>query len=416
MVISRDFYLNKLIDKQGNGLVKVITGLRRSGKSFLLFEIFRKYLIESGYRESNIIRINFDDYESMDLQNANNAYNYIFSKIKSRGKYVVLLDEVQLLNNFVPILNSLLNRHNVDCYVTGSNAKFLSKDVITEFSGRGDEIHLLPLSFSEILPLYDDENKAFEDFSLYGGLPQVYVESKDTEKMKFLKRVFEETYLIDIKRRYKTKKIEELVELINILASNVGSLSSIRNIVNTYKSKYDSNISINTVKNYIEMFKDSFLINEVERYDIKGKKYIGALKKYYFEDIGLRNARLQFRQLDQSHLMENIIYNELIRKGYEVDVGIIDKKELKNNKRDNRRYEVDFIARLGHKKYYIQSAYEMGTDKKREQEYKSLNLLEDGFKRFVIRFDNNRTYINDYGIINIGLFDFLLNDDCFNFE
>lgn len=416
MVFNREDYLQKLISRRKNGLIKIVTGLRRSGKSFLLFDLYKKYLLNNGYDEKHIVCINFDGEEYRDFRHSRDAYNLIKSKINDKEEFCLLLDEVQYIDDFVPMLNSILHMYNVDCYVTGSNSKFLSKDVVTEFRGRGDEVHLYPLSFFELLPLYENKYKCFEDYILYGGLPMVCINNDEKKKSLYLKNIFKETYIIDIIERYGIRKSEELDNLISILASCTGSFTSIKNIINTLNSVYSIKIDMKTIKNYIEMLKDIFLINEAERYDIKGRKYIGAEKKYYFEDIGLRNARIGFRQIDRPHLMENIIYNELLRRGYDVDVGIVNRKEKIKELRIYKQYEVDFIAELGHRKYYIQSAYSIENEKKREQELKSLKLIGDSFKKFVIRSDNEGIYIDNEGIINIGFFDFLLNEDCFSFD
>lgn len=417
MIFDRRYYIDRLISKRKNGMVKIITGLRRAGKSFLLFDLYKKYLLKNGYDEAHIITINFDDLENIENRKVKNAYNLIKSKLVDKKEYVILLDEIQFVDDFVPMLNSLLHINNVDCYVTGSNSKFLSKDVVTEFRGRGDEIHLFPLTFKELLPLYDNDiYKCFEDYLLYGGLPMVYVKNSELDRTEYLKNIFSETYIIDILERYNIKKSEELDNLLSIISSSIGSFTSIQNIVNTFKTKNNAKISIPTIKNYLEILKDIFLVREVEKYDIKGRKHIGAEKKYYYEDIGLRNARIGFRQVDKSHIMENIIFNELIKRRYEVDVGIIKKKEIINNMRKNRQYEVDFIVEQGHTKYYVQSAYEMNTEKKREQEYRSLKYVADSFKKIVIRYDNYGISLDENGILNIGLFDFLLNEDCFSYE
>lgn len=416
MVFSREYYLKKLINRKKNGFIKIVTGLRRSGKSFLLFDLFKKHLLENGYDEKHIVCINFDGEEFKEYRHSRDAYNLIKSKVNDKEEFCILLDEVQYVDDFVPVLNSILHMYNVDCYVTGSNSKFLSKDVVTEFRGRGDEVHLYPLSFSELLPLYENERQCFKDYMLYGGLPFVYLQKEDNDKRNYLKNIFKETYYIDILERYSLRREEELDNLLDILSSQVGSFNSMKKIINSFKSEYNTEISLNTLKKYIEMFKDVFLINEANQYDIKGRKYIGAERKYYFEDIGLRNARIGFRQNEESHIMENIIYNELLRRGFDVDVGIIKKRDKSNNYKIDKKYEVDFVVEQGHRKYYIQSALEMSTEEKREQEYQSLRLINDSFKKFVIRYDNNTTYINDYGIINLGLFDFLLKEDCFSFD
>lgn len=412
MKISRDKYLNDLILRMNNGLIKVITGLRRSGKSYLLFEIFKNYLLENNIDEKHIIAISLEQRKNRQYRNPDTILNYIESSILDEEQYYVFLDEVQMLDDFEEVLNSLLGINNLDIYVTGSNSKFLSKDIITEFRGRGDEIHIFPLTFKEFMQVYEgDEYKGFSEYAMYGGLPLVATMKTDEQKIKYLENLFEETYLKDIKERYNIEKLQEMEDLIKVLASSVGSLSNPSRITDTFKSSIKSDISLNTIKNYIIYLEESFLIHEANRYDVKGRKYIGTPLKYYFEDIGLRNARLGFRQLEETHLMENIIYNELRARGFRVDVGMVEKKE-KNEKGfyEKKRLEVDFIANKGNNKYYIQSAYALPTTEKVKQEKKSLANINDSFKKIIIVKDIIKPQRDEDGIVTISLFDFLMEE------
>lgn len=412
MKISRDKYLNDLILRMNNGLIKVITGLRRSGKSYLLFEIFKNYLLEQNIDEKHIISISLEQRKNRQYRNPDTILNYIESSILDEEQYYVFLDEVQMLDDFEEVLNSLLGINNLDIYVTGSNSKFLSKDIITEFRGRGDEIHIFPLTFKEFMQVYEkDEYKGFSEYAMYGGLPLVATMKTDEQKIKYLENLFEETYLKDIKERYNIEKLQEMEDLIKVLASSVGSLSNPSRITDTFKSSIKSDISLNTIKNYIIYLEESFLIHEANRYDVKGRKYIGTPLKYYFEDVGLRNAKLGFRQLEETHLMENIIYNELRARGFRVDVGMVEKKE-KNEKGfyKKKRLEVDFIANKGNNKYYIQSAYALPTTEKVKQEKKSLVNINDSFKKIIIVKDIIKLQRDEDGIVTISLFDFLMDE------
>lgn len=412
MKISRDKYLNDLILRMNNGLIKVITGLRRSGKSYLLFEIFKNYLLEQNIDEKHIISISLEQRKNRQYRNPDTILNYIESSILDEEQYYVFLDEVQMLDDFEEVLNSLLGINNLDIYVTGSNSKFLSKDIITEFRGRGDEIHIFPLTFKEFMQVYEkDEYKGFSEYAMYGGLPLVATMKTDEQKIKYLENLFEETYLKDIKERYNIEKLQEMEDLIKVLASSVGSLSNPSRITDTFKSSIKSDISLNTIKNYIIYLEESFLIHEANRYDVKGRKYIGTPLKYYFEDVGLRNAKLGFRQLEETHLMENIIYNELRARGFRVDVGMVEKKE-KNEKGfyEKKRLEVDFIANKGNNKYYIQSAYSLPTTEKVKQEKKSLVNINDSFKKIIIVKDIIKLQRDEDGIVTISLFDFLMDE------
>ena len=413
MRISRDKYLNDLIVRMRNGLIKVITGLRRSGKSYLLFELFKSYLLENDISEDHIIEISLDQRKNKKYRDPDTILDFIESSILDDDTYYVFLDEVQMLEDFEEVLNSLLHIKNVDIYVTGSNSRFLSKDIITEFRGRGDEIHIYPLTFKEFMQVYDgDKYEGLSEYIIYGGLPLVATMKNDEQKVKYLENLFEETYLKDIKERYKIEKAQEMDDLIKVLASSVGSLSNPSKIADTFKSSLKSDISMNTIKNYITYLEESFLINEANRYDVKGRKYIGTPLKYYFEDIGLRNAKLEFRQIEETHLMENIVYNELRARGFQVDVGMVEIKEKnKDGSFEKKRLEVDFIANKGSKKYYIQSAYSLATEKKIKQEKNSLLNINDSFKKIIIVKDVIKPQRDESGIVSISLYDFLLDEN-----
>ncbi len=410
--IKRDFYLNQLIKKDGNGQIKVITGIRRCGKSYLLKKIFYKYLLKNNDRD-HIIYIPLDIKENEPLLDGNKFLEYVKSLIKDKKKYYLLVDEIQKMDDFVPVLNTFLYEDNIDVYVTGSNAKLLSKDIITEFRGRGDEIHVYPLSFIEYMSVFEgDQYEGYEQYSIYGGLPYTLSFENDNERSKYLKLLFEETYIRDILERNKITNIDELNELLNIVSSQIGSLTNPYNLQNTFKSKKNINLTDKTISKYLDCFEDAFLINKAERYDIKGKKHINSPYKYYFEDLGLRNARLNFRQIDKGHIMENIIYNELLRRGYNVDVGIVEVNETnKNGVRNKPQYEVDFVCNLGSKKIYIQVSYEMNSLDKEIQERKSLINIKDSFKKIIIVGDISKPRMDDNGIITMGIYYFLLNED-----
>ena len=413
MRISRDKYLNDLIVRMHNGLIKVVTGLRRSGKSYLLFELFKSYLLENNISEDHIIEISLDQRKNKKYRDPDTILDFIEEAIVGDDMYYIFLDEVQMLNDFEEVLNSLLHIKNADIYVTGSNSKFLSKDIITEFRGRGDEIHIFPLTFKEFMQVYEgDKYEGLSEYMVYGGLPLVATMKTDDQKIKYLENLFEETYLKDIKERYKIEKVQEMDDLIKVLASSVGSLSNPSRIADTFKSSLKSDVSMNTIKSYITYLEESFLINEANRYDVKGRKYIGTPLKYYFEDIGLRNAKLEFRQIEETHLMENIIYNELRARGFGVDVGMVETKEKnKSGGFEKKRLEVDFIANKGSHKYYIQSAYSLATDTKVKQEKNSLLNINDSFKKIIIVKDLIKPQRDESGIVSISLYDFLLNED-----
>ena len=413
MEIKRDRYLNLLISKKHNGLIKVITGMRRCGKSYLLFTLFKDYLLSEGIEKSHIIEIAFDAYENKQYRDPDVLYPYLKEKIKDDGMYYVLLDEVQLLGEFEAILNSLTRMKNVDVYVTGSNARFLSKDVITEFRGRGDEVHMYPLSFAEFMSVYPGTKQdGWNEYVLYGGLPLVLSFTTPDQKIAFLKSLFEETYISDIVGRHNIRNKAELEELLNILSSAIGSLTNPEKLAATFRSVKNKKISSNTIKKYIDYLCDSFLIDSAVRYDVKGKKYIDTPVKYYFTDMGLRNARLNFRQLEETHSMENIIFNELKIRGFNVDVGVImqyDTNEKGNSIR--KQLEIDFVCNKGSKRYYIQSAYAIPDQAKMEQEQRSLMRTGDFFKRIIITKDTPAPHYNENGVLIMSIYDFLLNEN-----
>lgn len=413
MNIARDKYLRDLINRMNNGMIKVVTGIRRSGKSYLLFKLFYEYLLSQGVLESHIIKIELDQRKNRIYRDPDVILDYIETLIENDKQYYILLDEVQMLNDFEEVLNSLLHISNVDIYVTGSNSKFLSKDVITEFRGRGDEIHVFPLTFKEFMQVYDgDMYRGFADYIVYGGLPLISTMKTETQKVNYLTNLFNETYLKDIIERNHIEKTQELEDLINILASAIGSLTNPPKIQATFKSSIGSAISINTIRQYIEYLEDAFIISKAQRYNIKGRKYIGTPLKYYFEDIGLRNARLGFRQVEETHLMENIIYNELRYRGYSVDVGVVEKREMSENGKQIRKVlEIDFVANLGSQRYYIQSALSMPTPEKQIQEKTSLINVADSFKKIIIVKDIVNVKRDENGIVTMSIYDFLLKEN-----
>ena len=413
MEIRRDIYLNKLISKKHNGLIKVVTGMRRCGKSYLLFNIFKDYLVNEGVNENHIIEIAFDSFENRKYRDPEVLFPYLMEKIADNEMYYVLLDEVQMLDDFESVLNSLGRKKNVDVYVTGSNAKFLSKDIITEFRGRGDEVHMYPLTYSEFMSVYDgDKQEGWRDYVLFGGIPLVLGFETADQKSDFLKSLFEETYISDITGRNNIRNKAELEELLNILSSAIGTLTNPSKLSATFKSVKNKSISKDTIIKYIDYLKDSFLIDSAIRYDIKGKKYINTPSKYYFTDLGLRNARLNFRQVEETHAMENIIFNELKVRGYNVDVGVVVMNEVdKNGKKIRKQLEVDFVCNKGSKRFYIQSAYALPDKEKMEQEQRSLVNTGDGFKKIIITKDAVAPLYNDEGILVMSVFDFLLNPD-----
>ena len=407
--IKRDIYLNKLINRKGNGLIKIITGIRRCGKSYLLDPLFKNYLLDSGVKENHIIKLELDKEENSKYLDSHELNLYIKSQIKDKDMYYILLDEIQLVNGFESVLNGFLYESNLDVYVTGSNSKFLSSDVITEFRGRGDEIKVFPLSFSEFISAFKgDKIEAWNEYILYGGLPLILSKKTDEEKAKYLKDLFEQTYLKDIIERNNIQRFDIIDSIINIFASSVGSLTNSQKIYNTFISSGEKGISLNTINSYIKYIEDSFIVNKSNRYDVKGKKYIQTPQKYYFSDIGLRNARLNFRQQEENHIMENIIYNELMIRGYNVDVGVV---EIRDENKDRKQLEVDFVCNLGNKRYYIQSALNLETREKTLQEERPLMNINDNFKKIIVVKDNIKPWYTEEGILVIGVQEFLLNQN-----
>jgi len=413
MEIKRDIYLKKLLAGKHNGLIKVITGLRRSGKSYLLFKIFKQKLLSEGIKEDHIIDMAFDDFSNKEYRNPEKLYAYVKEKIVDNDMYYILLDEVQMLDDFADVLNGFLHIDNADVYVTGSNAKFLSKDIVTEFRGRGTQICVNPLSFGEFMSVYDgDKYQGLQDYIRYGGLPKVVLTEENDRKAAMLKELVTETYIRDIIQRNKVRNNDELNDLFNILASNIGALTNPTKLSNTFKSEKHVDIKADTISRYIDYFVDSFLIEETIRYDIKGRKYIGTPHKYYFTDMGLRNSVLNFRQVEPSHLMENVIYNELRMRGYSVDIGSVTQYVREENVKTRRRQlEVDFVCNRGYKRYYIQSALELPTEEKRQQEFNSLLHIDDNFKKIVVVGGMTTTYQDNNGILILNIFDFLLNEN-----
>lgn len=405
--------MDELVSLQNNGMIKIITGMRRCGKSYLLFEIFVSYLENKGVASDHIIKVDLEDYKNRAMRNPDNLYSLVESRIKDDGMYYILLDEVQMLDNFEDVLNGFLKMRNVDVYVTGSNAKFLSKDIITEFRGRGFEVKMYPLSFSEYMSAYSGTVQGgFNEYMLYGGLPQILSYTTEEQKVRFLKTLFDETYIKDIKERYDIRKDDDLEELINIMASGIGALTNPNKLANTFRSEKKSAISYDTVKDYIDYLCDSFLVEKSTRYDIKGKRYVNSPYKYYFMDLGLRNARINFRQSERSHLMENMIYNEMKIRGFNVNVGvvpIVTKDE--NGKQQRSSLEVDFVCNLGSKRYYIQSAYRMESNEKIRQERASLLRVDDSFKKIIVIGEESPVIRDESGITTLGIYDFLLKDN-----
>lgn len=416
MEIKRDVYLNKLKRKENNGLIKVITGVRRCGKSFLLFNLFHNYLTQKGVDEDHIIEIALDDRSNKDLRNPDNMLKYVKGRITDKQTYYIILDEIQMLNEFEDVLNSFLHIKNADVYVTGSNSRFLSSDVITEFRGRGDEIRVYPLNFKEYFSVYEGTtDEAWDDYFNYGGLPLTLMYDIPEDKANYLTSLFNKVYLSDIVDRHKIRNQDELDELVNILSSAMGSYTNPTKLAKTFKSVKNKVISDKTLKKYIDYLQDAFLISKAVRFDIKGKRYINSPAKYYFEDIGLRNARLNFRQTEENHIMENIIYNELRIRGYHVDVGIVEVFGKNNeHKTTKKQFEVDFIATKGSEKYYIQSAFSISNTDKLQQEQNSLKNINDSFKKIIVVRDNIKVRRNDYGIVTMGICNFLLDENSLN--
>lgn len=413
MEIKRDYYLNKLIAKKHNGLIKVITGIRRCGKSYLLFTLFRNHLTESGVADDHIIEIPFDSFENKKYRDPEILYPYVKEQIADDGMYYILLDEVQLLDEFESVLNGFMRMKNVDVYVTGSNARFLSKDIITEFRGRCDELHIQPLSFAEFMSVYDgNKYDGWNEYVLYGGLPPVVLLRTAEQKIELLKSLFQETYINDIISRHSVKHRDEFEELINILASAIGSLTNPKRLTDTFKSKKNKVISSNTIKSYLDYLCDAYIVSRATRYDIKGKKYIDTPQKYYFSDVGIRNACINFRQLEENHTMENVIYNELIARNFNADVGIITSTGKDNDgKFVRKQFEVDFVCNKGSKRYYIQSVFSIPDREKMEQESNSLLRIGDSFKKIIVVKDLPAPTYTEDGILVISVYDFLLNSN-----
>ena len=417
MEIRRDRYLEQLKLRKDNGMIKIITGIRRCGKSFLLFVLFKKYLLENGVDNEHIIEIALDGIENEELRDPKKCYRYIKDAMKDEQKYYLLLDEVQFMLRFEEVLNSLLRISNIDVYVTGSNSRFLSSDIVTEFRGRGDEIKIYPLSFAEFYAAYDgDYEDAWDEYMIYGGLPQVVQFSTERQKAEYLKNIFTNVYLRDVVERNKLQNVDEIGTLVDILASTIGTPTNPTRISNTFKSERGINYTNKTIANHIDYLAEAFLISKAERYDIKGRKYVGANLKYYFTDLGLRNARLNFRQQEPTHIMENIVYNELLVRGYNVDVGIVE-VSAKNNegKRVHKQLEVDFVVNQGSQRYYIQVAYDMTSEEKQTQEFNSLRNIPDSFKKIVIVNGTKKPWRNEEGFVIMGMKYFLLNVDSLEF-
>ena len=417
MEIERNMYLQQLILRKDNGMIKVITGIRRCGKSFLLFNIFKKYLMENGVSEDHIIEIALDGIENEELRNPKTCYQYIKAAVKDKEHYYLLLDEIQFMSRFEEVLNSLLRMDHVDIYVTGSNSRFLSSDIVTEFRGRGDEIRVYPLSFAEFYSVYDGEYEdAWNDYMIYGGLPQVAEFQTERQKAEYLKNIFTNVYLKDVVERNSIQSIDGISTLVDVLASAIGAPTNPTKISNTFASERHTSYTNKTISRHIDYLEEAFLISKSNRYDIKGRKYIGASLKYYFTDIGLRNARLNFRQQEPIHIMENIVYNELLIRGYNVDTGIIDVYgKDKEGKRIRKQLEVDFVVNQGSQRYYVQVAYDMTSKEKQIQDFHSLRNIPDSFKKIVIVNGVTKPWRNEEGFVIMGMRYFLLNPDSLEF-
>lgn len=417
MIIKRDSYLQQLIERKDNGMIKVITGIRRCGKSFLLFNIYKRYLLDNGMDSEHIIEIALDGIENAELREPKVCFNFIKDAMKDGKNYYLLLDEVQFMPRFEEVLNSLLRLSNIDVYVTGSNSKFLSSDIVTEFRGRGDEVRIYPLSFAEFYSVYDgDYDDAWDDYMTYGGLPQVASFQIERQKSEYLKNVFANVYLKDVIERNKLQSVDEISILVDVLASAIGAPTNPTKIANTFATERQMTYTNKTISNHIDYLTDAFLISKASRYDIKGRKYIGANLKYYFTDVGLRNARLNFRQQEPTHIMENIVYNELLIRGYNVDIGVVgvfDKD--KEGKRVQKQLEVDFVANQGNLRYYIQVAYDISSEEKQIQEFRSLQNIPDSFKKIIIVNGSKKPWRNEEGFVIMGMKYFLLNADSLEY-
>ncbi|MEI2462308.1 ATP-binding protein [Mycoplasmopsis felis] len=424
MNVNRDFYLNKLISKMHNNKIKILTGIRRCGKSYLLFNLFKEYLISQNINSKQIITISLEDIENIELRNPIKLNNFIKSKIENNHQYYAFIDEIQMCSGiknpyvengdqitFVDTLLALMKIKNLDIYITGSNSKMLSSQVLTQFRGRGDRIHVNPFSFKEINGLFENNNTALEHYLVYGGMPYIYSLSNFKDKNLYLKDLFDHTYISDILERNKLKNNKDIIEiLLDFVSSNIGSLTNPTKLSNRFLSEKKINLASKTILKYLDCFQESYLISKADRYDVKGSRYFSTPVKYYFSDVGLRNARLNFRQIEYTHLMENIIYNELLARDYNVDVGVVEIQSNIDNKRKKVQLEIDFVVNLGYKKFYIQTAFNIESEQKREQETLSLRKINDSFKKIVVLKDNIIPYHDDNGIYYVGLIQFLLDE------
>ncbi|MDW2829937.1 ATP-binding protein [Mesomycoplasma ovipneumoniae] len=426
MIIKRDFYLNQIIDKKENDRIKIITGIRRCGKSYLLFNLYRDYLLSSGIKENQIITIALDQIDNIEYRNPFRLNEYIKQKTKNKNKmYYIFIDEIQLSENvsnpyvetkeknitFVDVLLGLMKHSNLDIYITGSNSKMLSSDLLTQFRDRGDQVHVNPLSFAEVYELFDDKSEAFEHYFVYGGMPHIYKLQNDEQKSHYLKQLFKQTYIKDILERNQIYNEQQILEiLLDFTSSNIGSLTNPSKLANRFLSEKQIHISSNTIFKYLKFFEESYIIQRAYRYDVKGSKYFSTPLKYYFSDIGLRNAILNFRQIENSHIMENIIYNDLLRRGYNIDIGVVEHEFKNGSTRKKIQLEIDFVINKGHKRYYIQSALNIDNLEKKEQEITSLKKINDSFKKIVIVRNKIIPKHDENGILYIGLEDFLLNE------
>ena len=414
MNIKRDLYLQQLIDRRHNGMIKVVTGVRRCGKSYLVFNLFSNYLKSNGVDDKHIIKVNLENRRNKKLRNPDALLEYIDAQLIDQDMYYILLDEVQLVDEFEDVLNSYLDVPNADVYVTGSNARFLSKDVITEFRGRGDEVKIYPLSFAEFMSAFDGSNQlGLDEYMTFGGLPLILSYKTEEQKSAYLKNLFEETYIKDIKERYQIRHEEEFEELLNIISSSIGSLTNPTKLSKTFQSVKHVTVNPETIKYYLEYLCDSFLVSKAMRYDVKGKKYIDTPYKYYFTDMGLRNARINFRQDEKTHLMENVIYNELLIRGFNVDVGVVPVVTRDaNGKQVRTQLEIDFVCNQGSKRYYIQSAFRMNDEEKQQNEQAPLTKVNDSFKKIIITGEEGLVHRNEQGITTMSIYDFLLNPNA----
>lgn len=411
MEAKRERYISSLLERRNNGLIKIVTGVRRCGKSYLLFNLFKRKLMELGVQEDHIISLALDDYQNREYLNPDNLNQYVRARIVDKDIYYILLDEIQLVQNFEYLLNGFLHIPNADTYVTGSNSKFLSSDIITEFRGRGDEVRVYPLSFSEFLSVFDGtESGAWNNYQVYGGMPGLLSIGSENRKASYLQALFSQTYFQDIISRYNLRGNEEMEELMNVVASNIGTLTNPLTLTNTFISEKKMHITRDTVASYLQYMQDAFLIEKAQRYDVRGRHYIGTPMKYYFVDVGLRNARLNFRQNDYGHIMENVIYNELRMRGMSVDVGMVEVNCKEDGKSKRKQFEVDFVCNRGSQRYYIQSAYALYDEEKRQKEIKSLRHINDSFRKILVQKEPVLPYYDNNGFLNLSLLDFLTDE------